>query len=86
MNRFNVSPCVCRCKIQQFQELPLSLVATDAERVGLNAMSLAVRDESSDALPNDTRTLLDAVSRLGSQLDAAVEFVDKVLVRVVLRR
>jgi hypothetical protein len=63
----------------QFQELPCSSTASAKERIGLRALSLAYESRP-HTLPDDTQTLLDAVSSLLDSVEAAIAFVDDVLV------
>ena len=69
--------------MQQFQELPASLVASDIERVGLTTIALAQKSRP-HVLPTDTTTLLDSVTRLSELVQGAIAFVDDVLVRHTL--
>lgn len=63
----------------QFQELPCASTASAKERIGLSALSLAYESRP-HSLPDDTQTLLDSIASLSDSIEAAIAFVDDILV------
>ena len=65
--------------MQHFQELPVTVIASPVERVGLSALSLASKMRP-HVLPSDTHALVESVTNLAVLMDAAITYVDRVLV------
>jgi len=71
------SQLLLKSKVVQFQEVQVNVVATDAEKVGLDALH-SVTSESGD-LPSDSEQLAAALSQLLATLDGALGYVNDVV-------
>ncbi len=64
-----------------FEEVKVNIVATEGEKVGLDALLLARSEEV--GLPSDMDGLEMALERLVDSIHAAKDYVDRVVVRGV---